>query len=392
MRIMPVAALVLSLSLLTVTDASGQRIELPVRFEQLEQTAARDSNDAVAHYNLALGHWSRESYEAAESSLRTAIALDTRLARAYLALAYLPFARDATLWDDWPKVPPEWETRMRESDRLYERAFMIDPVVELKIVGAVVPRESVLWQHSPVLADFYEHWLQAFDDFRDARYEDAYFRFNRFIRNRGGRKHLKRVPTSFIWFTALAAAHLERYDEAIELTEYLLAEALARKNEGELTYLPLRENGYRYFLAYLHQQDAAYDVAVQLYESALERDLGLYMAHVRLAEIHEVRGDVPAALRERRLAVEASPDDATLALDLGIAQAKAGRLADAKATFAGMAGIQPRDPRPYYFLGLLHQADGDRDQARQALELFLDLAPQRFAPQIQDARQRLAML
>lgn len=392
MRIEPVGAIVLTLSLLTVADAGAQRIELPVKFEQLEQVAARDSNDAVAHYNLALGHWSRESYDAAESSLRAAIALDARLARAYLALAYLPFARDETLWNDWPEVPPEWAERLRESDRLYERAFMIDPVVELKIVGAVIPRESVLWQHSPVLADFYEHWLQAFDDFRDARYEDAYFRFNRFIRDVGGRKHLQRVPTSFIWFTALAAAHLERFDEAIELTEYLLAEALARENEGELTYLPLQENGYRYFLAYLHQQDAAYDVAVGLYETALERDFGLYMAHVRLAEIHEARGDVAAALRERRLAVEASPDDATLSLDLGIAQAKAGRIADAKATFTAMTGIQPRDPRPYYFLGLLHQADGARDQARRALELFLELAPQRFAPQIQDARQRLAML
>lgn len=392
MRIALVATIVLSVSSAIPGDAVGQRIELPVKFELLLQTAARDSNDAVAHYNLALGHWSRGSYDEAEGSLREAIALDARLARAYLALSYLPFARDERLWNDWPKVPPEWEERMREADRLYERAFMINPVVELKIVGAVVPRRSVLWQHSPVLADFYDHWLQAFDDFRDARYEDAYFRFNRFIRDRGGRKRLQRVPTSFIWFTALAAAHLERYDEAIELTEYLLAEALSRRSEGELTYLPLQENGYRYFLAYLHQQDAAYDIAVRLYETALERDFGLYMAHVRLAEIHEARGDVAAALRERRLAVETSPDDATLALDLGIAQAKAGRIADAKATFSAMTGIQPRDPRPHYFLGLLYQAEGARDQARRALELFLELAPQRFAPQVQDARQRLARL
>jgi tetratricopeptide (TPR) repeat protein len=392
MRLAFVGTIVLLFPLSAVTDAVAQRIELPVRFEELERIAARDSNDAVAHYNLGLGHWSRGDYGAAEGAFREAIALDARLARAYLALAYVPFARDERLWNDWPEVPPEWDERMREADRLYERAFMIDPVVELKIVGAVVPRRSVLWQHSPVLADFYEHWLQAFDDFRDARYEDAYFRFNRFIQDRGGRKRLESVPTSFIWFTALAAAHLKRYDDAIELTEYLLAEALGRKSEGELTYLPLQENGYRYLLAYLHQQAGGYDVAISLYETALERDFGLYMAHVRLAEIHEARRDVAAALRERRLAVEASPDDATLVLDLGIAQAKAGRIADAKTTFTRMAGIQPRDPRPHYFLGLLHQVDGAHDQARRALELFLDLAPQRFAPQIQDARQRLATL
>lgn len=387
------AGLVLLVSVLCpLESAAAQRIKLPVQFEELQRTAARDSNDAVAHYNLALGHWSRESYDDAEHCLRQAIELDARLAPAYLALSYLPFARNVDLWKDLPEVPVEWEETMREADRLYERAFMIDPVVELKIVGAVVPKRSVLWQHNPILADFYEHWLQAFDDFRDARYEDAYFRFNRFIEDVGGRGRLERVPPAFIWFTALSAAHLERWDDARQLTEHLLVEALGRSSEDELTYLPVQENGYRYLLAYLHQQAGDHDRAVSLYQAALERNFGLYMAHVRLAEIHEVRGDATAALRERRLAVEASPDDASLVLDLGIALAKAGRIGDAKDAFAQASSVQPRDPRPHYFLGLLHQMEGSAGEARESLERFLELAPERFGPQIRDARARVAAL
>lgn len=392
MRSTSVAAIVLALFLWTAPEAAAQRIQLPVEFGELERIAVRDSNDAVAHYNLALGHWSRKDYAQAESCLREAIALDARLAPAYLALAYLPFAQDEDLWSDWPDIPLEWEERLRESDRLYERAFMIDPVVELKIVGAVVPKRSVLWQHSAILADFYENWLQAFDDFRDADYEAAYFRFNRFIEDMGGRKRLENVPTSFLWFQALSAAHLERYDDAIELTEHLLVDALGRVDEDELTYLPVQENGYRYLLAYLEQQSGDLDRAAGRYRTALERDFGLYMAHVRLAEIHEARGDATAALRERQLAVEANPDDATLVLDLGIAEAKAGRIADAKASFAEVSRLQPRDARPHYFLGLLHQMEGSAGEARRHLETFLELAPQRFAPQIRDARARLAVL
>jgi len=376
----------------TATPAAAQRIKLPVDFDELEAAAARDSNDAVAHYNLALGHWSREEYDEAEASLREAIDLDVRLAPAYLALAYLPFARNPDLWDDLSDIPLKWDKRMREADRLYERAFMIDPVVDLRIAGAVVPKRSVLWQHSAILADFYDRWLQAFDDFRDGHYEDAYFRFDRFIEDSGGRHYLERVPGSFIWFQALSAAHMERWDDAVELTTYLLEAALAEQDDDELTYLPVQENGYRYLLAYLYQQSGDLERARDLYETALEKNFGLYMAHVRLAEIHRAQGDVEGALRERRLAVEASPDDPTLLLDLGVAQAKAGRVADAMQSLSAMTALQPRDARPYYLLGLLLQATGARIRARTAFETFLTLAPDRYGSQREEARYRLDAL
>lgn len=392
MRFPSIAVAALVLTAAVPSHAVAQRIKLPVKFDELEEIARRDSNDAAAHYNLALGHWSRKNYDAAEGSLREAIALDARLAPAYLALAYLPFARNDDLWDDWPEIAPEWEETMREADRMYERAFMIDPVVELKIVGAVVPKRSVLWTHNPTLAAFYDRWLQAFDDFRDAKYEDAYYRFDRFIHDSGGRKRLKNIPTSFVWFQALSAAHLERYDDAIELTRFLLQDALGKRDPDRLTYLPVQENGYRYLLAFLVQQSGKLEEARHLYQTALEQDFGLYMAHVRLAEIHEAQGDAVAGLRERQLAVEANPGDASLLLDLGIAQAKAGRTEQARETFADMTATQPRDPRPYYFLGLLHQMEGSRESARNSLQQFLDLAPERFGPQIEDARSRLRAL
>jgi regulator of sirC expression with transglutaminase-like and TPR domain len=46
----------------------------------------------------------------------------------------------------------------------------------------------------------------------------------------------------------------------------------------------------------------------------------------------------------------------------------------------------------HYRVGLVQLQLGKRDEARQALETFLALAPSRYANPIADARQRLAQL
>ncbi|MEN8145835.1 MAG: tetratricopeptide repeat protein, partial [Gemmatimonadota bacterium] len=277
----PLLLVVLAAGLLVApADLSAQRIKLSMKLSELEKAAVADSNDAVAHYNLALGLWGKKRLDDAEQSLKTALELDPRFAPAHLALAYIPFARNDDLWEE---VPEEWKDEMRESDRNYRRAFMIDPLVELRIVGAVVPAKSVLWTHDEVLSRLYDEWIQGFDDFRDGKYSAAYFRFDRMIDNLDGDKHPDRVPTSIFWFQCLTAAHLERYDEAIEIAQYLLDQSKQEEEGDHLVHLPLQTNEYRYVLAFLHQKAGLRDAAAKLYQETLENDFGLYMAHVRLA-------------------------------------------------------------------------------------------------------------
>ncbi|MEN8144452.1 MAG: tetratricopeptide repeat protein, partial [Gemmatimonadota bacterium] len=141
-----------------------------------------------------------------------------------------------------------------------------------------------------------------------------------------------------------------------------------------------------------HQKAGLRDAAAKLYQETLENDFGLYMAHVRLAEIHEAHQSWTPAITERRLAVEANPEDFSLRLDLAITQAKGGRVDDAMLEFEQAAVMQPRDPRPHYFMGLLHQMKNAQEEARGSLTEFLALAPARFAPQIRDAQNRLETL
>ena len=55
------AIVVLALAAGTVTPATAQRTKLPMKLEQLEARAQTDSNDAAAHYNVALGYWNEKA-------------------------------------------------------------------------------------------------------------------------------------------------------------------------------------------------------------------------------------------------------------------------------------------------------------------------------------------
>ena len=96
-------------ALLCASTLAAQRIKLPYKLPELEARARADSNDAAAHYNVALGYWNEKRLDDAERSLRTAVCIEPRFAPAHLALAYLPFVRRPKLWEElWDsKVPDE---------------------------------------------------------------------------------------------------------------------------------------------------------------------------------------------------------------------------------------------------------------------------------------------
>src|SRR5512134_3233630 len=154
----------------------------------------------------------------------------------------------------------------------------------------------------------------------------------------------------------------------------------------------LRANDYRYALALLRQRAGHVERSVELFRQVLTEDLGMYMAHVRLADIHETASDWPNALRERRLALEGNPDDPTLLLELGLTLGKAGQFPAADSVLVEAARAAPRDSRVPYYRGVVAVAAKDPARAREALTRFLALAPSRYTRQIEDARRRLDAL
>ncbi|HSJ09875.1 MAG TPA: tetratricopeptide repeat protein [Longimicrobiales bacterium] len=385
--------LVLGMAAVAAAPLDAQRIRTGIPLKQLEEMAAQDSHDAASHYNVALGYWSEKKFDQAEASLKRAVELEPRFSVAYLALAMLPFARREQLWNESleGRVPAEWRDALAESDRLYRTTFMMDPLTELRIMGAVEPKKSVLWDVDPMLSRLYSEWLRGFDDFRDGDYGGAYLRLERLARElSAGRREAKHLPSSLLWYRGLAAAHTEKYDESVRDLRALLDQVVREQDPEKLTYLPLRVNDYRFALGSVLARAGKYNEAVPVLEAVVAEDAGMYMAHVLLGHIYETRGAMTAAAEQRAAAIAANPEDATSSIEAAVTFAQLGRNAEAEQALRAALDVQPESFRAWRLMGILQAALGRPEEARTSFNRYLELAPSRLGTEIADVRRRLA--
>ena len=363
----------------------SQGLKVSQRLKDLEATAQRDSNDPFAHYNLALGYWSKKHYDDAERELKTSVLIEPRLAEAWLALGALPYARRSQLREETMrgKVPQEWTGPLRDSQRLMRRAFVIDPLVDLMLLGATEPSQG------PMLLKFRGVIILAvvnpYAAFEHGHYSEAYQNLDGWVRGRPRES----VPSLMLWYHGLAAAHIELFGPAIFDMETLLQRAQQREQTDSFT-VPFQTNDYRYVLATFKERVGDLPEAVRLYRDALESDLGLYMAHVHLAEIYASTQQWDSALTESREAILTNPDDPSSLLTHGILLTRAGQLAAAEDTLRRAMEANPRDARVPYFLGLAQLALHKTDDARVTLQRFMAIAPSRYQPQVREVQDSLA--
>lgn len=382
---------------LVVSSAAGQRIKLAASLADLEKAVRKDSNDAAAHYNVALAYWNARRWDDADSALHRAIRLDRRFAAAYIALAGLPYAqRDQLLQEEYEhRVPEAWRSRIEQSNQMYRQAVLIDPLVEVRIGYILLPDfgkfpTSLRLIYGDWIADYYEGQYLYFE----GKYHDAYERFQRVYNDLDAASHTDRLLNYMLFWHGLAAAQDGKHDDALWdfgrlHSRYVNAELSSR--DSTLRF-PLRTNEFRYILGVMKQRAGKFNEAIDLYREALQNDLGLYMAHVRLAQIYEDHNMLPQAVAERRAAVNANPDDPSLLLDLGKTLAHATQWIDAEQALHSAVEANPRDPRSYYFLGIVQERQNKAVEARVTLTQFIALAPSRYAPQVADAKQRLDAL
>jgi tetratricopeptide (TPR) repeat protein len=376
--------------------AHAQRIKLPMKLPELEKLAKENPYDAASQYNVALGYWSTKNYDAAEASLKKAVELDPRFAAAHLGLAYLPYARRPQLWREigTEKLPAESQPVVQEMDRRYRQAFLVDPFVDLRITGAVEPPKSGLIVGDPFLSALYEILYQGFDDFRGGDYTSAYRRFNNLLKiwADAGRTSLDSIPGEILWYRGLAANQLGRPDEAVHDIGELLRRAEKEEKSAKLVMVPLRTNEYRYVLGSILQKKGDLNGAAEMFKAATEGDLGLYMAHVQLANVYEMAGRLDIAQLERKRAVDANPDDHTSMIEMAETQVKAKKLDDARKTLEDVVATEPNNIRALYTLGVVDAMLGDKPAAIQRFEAFLKVVPARFSGEIDDVRKRIAAL
>lgn len=376
--------------------APAQRIKLPASLEDLQAAARRDSNDAAAHYNVALAYWNEKRWDDVRGSLETALQIEPQMAVAHLALAFLPFAERGSLFEEIAerRVPEEWKAALEASDDHYRRAFLLDPLCDLRIAGAAVPGSATaLGTARDYIAEFFFDYLTGLKEVREGNYQKAYIAFERVVVAVDGDRHPDRIPRILRWWRGIAAAHAAKWDVA-EYDLGLLMDEQQKKEEDpdRIMVLPLRTNEFRYVLAVIKDRAGKRDEAWSLFQEAANQDLGLYMANVQLARLHEAAREWNLAVKERQAALNANPDDPSLQYELGVTLARGGRWGEAEVALAAAAEANPRDTRSLYYLGIVRATLNKPADAREALERFVSLAPSRYGNQVADARRRLASL
>lgn len=380
------------LLLLLLRPLPAQDVPLAAPLAELERRARVDSNDALAQFDVGLAYWTRGRLDEAERGLRLAVALDPRLACAYLALAELPYARRPSLREELARdrVPDGWRPAILEAEQFERRAFLLDPLIDFRLVAPVRRRapQQVNVHVGPGAAYVVS---MPFDDFRLGRYQAAFQMLDGMVRAATRHEAMDSVPDYLLWFHGLAAAHTWRHPQAVRDFETLLARTESRARVS-LVLVPLAGNDFRYLLALLRERTGDREAAIRMYRDALVNDVGLYMAHVRLAGLFRAAGYPFAAQSELRQAVLANPDDSSLLLELGGSLTETGDLAAALDTLRLAQSLNPRDARVPLMLGIVEERLGHVAPARSAYLQFLALAPARLSPQIAYARARMDSL
>jgi tetratricopeptide (TPR) repeat protein len=373
--------------------AAAQTAQRPQTLAELEAGAQRDSLDPDALYRLALRYDALKRYDDAGRVLKNLLGIDPRYAPAWLLLGYLPYDRRPKLWEEVSKdkVPPAWKDSVTEAERLFHRAFLIDPLVDFRVMGAPPPKEDVV--AIPDYGDLTTVYLLylGLSEF-GFRYQLSYDALNLFVQRAFKDKPTDSIPSGLFWLRGLAAAHLNNNVRAISDIQVLLDRSLKHETSDSLIQLDLNTNDYRYLLALLKQQANRPADAMTLYQEAIANDLGLYMAHLRLARLYATVRMWPQAVEEARRAVAANPDDGSLLIDLAEVLRDAGQLAAAESTFQQAQQANTRSPRVEYELGLLEQQLNKPTEARAALTRFVAIAPSRLSTEVADAKQRLTTL
>lgn len=386
----------------SVTPLVAQKVSGEARLEDLRVAALKDSNDANSHYALAMGYWDKKKWDDAEKELRESIVLAPGYADAHLALAMLPVRRGDKYWKNRTRDKGETIVRSElvESEAHFRRAFLLNPLVDLKVLGKVDLDDGftivrVGDKYLFMVAPWYNATLEkAINELYGGRYQKGFERMDQLAHRQEFGGDDRNLPDQILWYHGLFAAHLEKYDLAIRDFAVLTGRSLAAERDSLRPSVqgPLRTNEYRFILATLLYLGGKHPDAMRTFMRTLEFDVGLYVAHVQMARMREADGDLTGALQERRLALEVNPEDADLQVDLAGTLIRSGRLDESLDPLDQAARLNPRDARVPYLQGMVAWQLDKTDLAKEALSRFLSIAPSRFSTQIEDARQKLATI
>ena len=305
-----------------------------------------DSMNERALTTLAERLLRQERYEAADSAVRRALLIEPLYGPAHDVLWRLLIARDEDLQEalEHGRLTPEQELVLREARGSRRLSFLIDPIG----VGDAAPGFIRL----PDGAD---------------RAPTA--------------EELAELGPDALLFRGMYLARFRHPGLALLYLGHLLTQ-LEKLQDSVPTSLevPLIANDVRYIVATLHRANGRTHLATPMLQEAAAADLGLFMAHVRLADIHEKNGAWNAAVLERRRAVDTGPGISTLIYQLGVTLARAGKLAEADSVLTVAEHQNPLNAQIPRMLGMVRASRADTAGAIAALERFVAIKHSLMVP------------
>lgn len=126
---------------------------------------------------------------------------------------------------------------------------------------------------------------------------------------------------------------------------------------------------------WIHRTAGDTDLAISSYQTAVERDPGLYDAYISLGILHAARRD-PLALAYYDNALALRPSSVEALYDKGICAQDMGQDSLALALYARIKEVEPRYPLAYYNSGfVLLEMQGKRSEARAEFTRAIQLLP-----------------
>jgi tetratricopeptide (TPR) repeat protein len=129
------------------------------------------------------------------------------------------------------------------------------------------------------------------------------------------------------------------------------------------------EARWRYYRAFLHQEEGEIESAIVGFRRVTELDPGYFPAAVRLGRLYLQTGDNEQAARWFQTALETEPDEAAAIAGLGQAEVQLKRYEQAVTHLEAALQREPAASQLRYPLALAYRETGATDKAREQLQL-----------------------
>jgi tetratricopeptide (TPR) repeat protein len=368
---------------------SGSYIKITKTIEELQAALKEDPNDPVAYYNLGLWYTAEKQYQSALDHFHKALEIEPHASDAYFAIYCVEYAKDKKLYDKaLEKEPtPEVKEKIYEISSYLNSAIMYDPFFDWKLSTILLDTKPSA-HGNPYLAAFidavYYYLLDGFIQFRLGNYERAVKKLDLLI---------QRSPeyTQAYLVRGFAKMQLAQYEEAINDFRFVIEE-MAEYNEKMVLPIYINPAELYYIIGCIHLKDGNLDKAEETFKKVIMENMGFYMAHYRLSNIHEQRGNNIEALKELDAAIIAKPDDAVFHFSKGICLNTMNRDWEAMQEYMEAISIKPNYPMPYYALAIVFESVKNKEAALENYKFFIDKAPKRLNTFIEKAQIRIDTL